>query len=327
MARTVEESREAIRHFVDRLSAEFVERREVLELMAIALAAKEPMLLLGPPGTAKSEMIIKFAKGLGLTDNDYFEYMITAFTEPSEILGPVDIKALREDGVYQRMLEGKIAEAKIVFLDEIFNGNSAILNTLLTVMNERKVYQAGKAIDLDHLEGFFAATNQIPERIELRALKDRFVVKIQLAHVHQTAFNPLLGAGIRNDVNAALGQSPWVVPDAVSLEDFGAVRLFVQKEMNRHFAKNEGKLLLPEPVMNKFFYLTQELESKGVEISDREVIKLFKLILTGAYLLNGHMPESVTEGDLFMLRYVAETKEQFAVVRRIVNDAIGIDEG
>jgi MoxR-like ATPase len=324
MPNTPDQSRLAILSYLDRLSAEFVERREVLELMAVALAAKEPMLLLGPPGTAKSDMIIKFCRGLGLKEHDYFEYMINAFTEPSEILGPVDIKALRDEGKYQRMLDGKIAVAKVVFLDEIFNGNSAILNTLLTIMNERKVYQAGKTLHLDHLVGFFAATNQIPERTELDALKDRFVIKVELAQIHKTSFSNLLSAGIRADVNAAQNQTPWIVPDSVSLDDFTAVRTFVQTEIRKLYGGDEKKLRLPETVMNKFFYLTAELESKGVEISDREVIKLFKIILISAYLLHGHMPDSITEQDLFVLRYIGETHEQFLEVRKCVNDALGI---
>jgi len=320
----IQESRQKILRYIDRLCHEFVDRREVLELMAIAVTAKEPMLLLGPPGTAKSDMIIKFCKGLGLGNSDYFEYMITAFTEPSEVLGPVDIKSLRDDGVYQRILDGKIADAKVVFLDEIFNGNSAILNTLLTIMNERKVYQAGKALDLGHLIGFFAATNQIPERAELEALKDRFVIKYLLKHIHQTSFHPLLSAGIRADVNKATKQMPWILPGEISLEDFSNVRVFIQHKINENFKKNDGKLVLPETVMNKFYYLTQELVKKGVQISDREVIKLFKLILIGAFLKNGHLPESITDSDLFMLRYVAETKEQFDVVRKCVDEAIGL---
>lgn len=322
--RSPQKSREAILHYVDRLSNEFVERREALELMAVAITANEPMLLLGPPGTAKSDMIVKFCKGLGLIDKDYFEYMITAFTEPSEILGPVDIKSLREDGIYRRMLEGKIADAKVVFLDEIFNGNSAILNTLLTLMNERKVYQAGKAMKLEHLVGFFAATNQIPERSELDALKDRFVIKLLLDQVHGNTFQNLLYAGIRSDVNKATNQTPWIVPGEITLGDFENVRNYIQKQITEAFGRGEMKTFLPEPVMNKFYYLTQEIEKKGVQISDREVIKLFKIIITAGYLLNGHLPESITDSDLFILRYIAETKEQFHIVRKCVDEALGL---
>ncbi len=322
--RSPEESRRAIRNFIERLSLEFVEREEALKLMAVAMAANEPMLFLGPPGTAKSEMIIKFCKGLGLGERDYFEYLITAFTEPSEILGPVDIKALREDGKYRRMLDGKIADAKVVFLDEIFNGNSAILNTLLPIMNERKVYQGGTTLNLDHLVGFFAATNQIPERIELNALKDRFVIKKFLNIKHHKSFKALLSVGIQTDIQKETNQTPWIKHGDISLDDFINIRKFVQDRIQEHFRGDNENLMLPEPVMNKFYYLTQELEKKGIQISDREVIKLFKIILVAGYLLNGHMPESITDTDLFVLRYLAETKEQAAVIRKCVDEAIGL---
>ena len=320
--RTPQESRDAILRYIDRLSAEFVGRREIIELMAVAVIAGEPMLLLGPPGTAKSEMIVKFCRGLGLENGDYFEYMITAFTEPSEIVGPVDIKSLREDGVYRRILDGKIADSRVVFLDEIFNGNSAILNTLLTVMNERKIYQAGTALALDRLAGFFAASNGVPERSELDALKDRFVIKAFVDQVHRDSFSELLGAGLRNDVHRAANRTPWIVPDAVSLDDFENVMDFLRTRLSDGFG-GEGKCSVPPaPVANKFFYLSQEIEKKGVRLTDREIIKLFKVIMAAAFLLNGHLPESLTESDLFMLRYVADSKEKAAAVRACVDEAI-----
>ncbi len=316
-------SREAILNYIDRLSGEFVERRSVLELMAVAMAANEPMLLLGPPGTAKTAVITKFCKGLGLGETDYFEYMITAFTEPSEILGPVDIKALREEGDYRRMLEGKIADARIVFLDEIFNGNSAILNTLLTIMNERKVYQGGTVLKLEALAGFFAATNRIPRKSELAALKDRFVIKIHLSRVNQNHFHSLLRSGLKSGVNKELNRMPWVVPDAVSLADFKTVRRFIQGRLNEHYSKSSDADIIPKTVLNKYFYLTQELIQKGIFISDRESVKLLKIIITAGFLLNGHMPESITDEDLFVLKYIAETKEQAQMVEKCVDDALG----
>lgn len=316
--------RKKILDYICRLSSEFVDRRELLQLMAISLSSMEPMLLLGPPGTAKSDIIIKFCKGIGLLSNEYFEYMITAFTEPSEILGPINIKKMRDKGIYERILDGKIAEAKVVFLDEIFNGNSAILNTLLTIINERKIYQAGKAIDLSHLAGFFAATNHIPERRELDALKDRFVIKIHIEQVHSNSFRPLLDAGIRNDINTALTITPWIVPNSISLEDFDNVRLFIQRYINEKFQGQKTiTQILDEEVLNNIYYLLQQFGQIGVEITDREVIKLTKLIFIGAYIMHGHLPDSIVLNDLFPLRYVAEAKEQAIKVRESVDKVIG----
>ena len=99
--------------------------------------------------------------------------MLTRFTEPSEIIGPIDINQLRE-GRYIRREQGKLPTARLAFLDEIFKSNSAILNILLTIINERKFYQDGVPQPV-RLRVLFAATNEVPEQGELAALKDRFV--------------------------------------------------------------------------------------------------------------------------------------------------------
>src|SRR5205814_2857052 len=119
--------RKRINRFRQSLGRFFVAKQEIIDLMVIAAVAQEPLLLVGPPGTAKSDLVLKFKDALGMDEGDYFEYMLTRFTEPSEIIGAIDIKELR-DGRYIRRKEGKLPTAKLVFLDEIFKSNSAILN-------------------------------------------------------------------------------------------------------------------------------------------------------------------------------------------------------
>ena len=130
--------------------------------MVVAAVAQEPLLLVGPPGTAKSDLVLKFKDALGLAEEDYFEYMLTRFTEPSEIIGPIDISQLRE-GRYIRREQGKLPTARLAFLDEIFKSNSAILNILLTIINEHKFYQDGVPQPV-RLRVLFAATNEVPEQ-------------------------------------------------------------------------------------------------------------------------------------------------------------------
>src|SRR5262249_31462712 len=112
----------------------FLDKQEVIRLLLVSVAAGEHMLLVGPPGPAKSALVRTFAR---LIDARYFEYLLTRFTEPNELFGPVDIRAFRE-GTYTRKTETMLPEAELVFLDEIFKSNSAILNSLLTILNERK---------------------------------------------------------------------------------------------------------------------------------------------------------------------------------------------
>src|SRR5437763_6440930 len=208
--------RKRLNAFRTSLGRFFVEKQELIDLMVVAAVAQEPLLLVGPPGTAKSDLVLKFKDALGLGEEDYFEYMLTRFTEPSEIIGPIDISRLRE-GRYIRREQGKLPTARLAFLDEIFKSNSAILNILLTIINERKFYQDGVPQPV-RLRVLFAATNEIPEQAELAALKDRFVLKAESRSVQDDHFTQLIDAGLQGEVYKGLSQKPWVEGHA-SLED------------------------------------------------------------------------------------------------------------
>src|SRR5881409_756214 len=199
--------RQRLQRFRTSLGRFFVQKQELIDLMVVAAVAQEPLLLVGPPGTAKSDIVLKFKDALGLADEDYFEYMLTRFTEPSEIIGPIDINLLRE-GRYVRREKGKLPTARLAFLDEIFKSNSAILNILLTIINERKFYQDGVPQPV-RLRALFAATNEVPEQGELAALKDRFVLKAQSRSVQEEHFEELIDAGLQTEVNRNLNQKPW----------------------------------------------------------------------------------------------------------------------
>ena len=131
----------AFQDLARQMGAQFLDKQEIIRLMTVSAIAGEHMVIVGPPGTAKSAMIDMFAQ---LIDARYFEYLLTRFTEPNELFGPVDISAFRE-GRYTRRLENMLPTAEIVFLDEIFKSNSAILNSLLHVINERK-FQNGPEV-------------------------------------------------------------------------------------------------------------------------------------------------------------------------------------
>src|SRR5437763_9433375 len=211
-----EELRGRLNRFRKSLGRFFVKKQDLIDLMLVAAIAGEPLLLVGPPGTAKSDLVLKFKDALGLADEDYFEYMLTRFTEPSEIIGPIDINELKA-GAYIRRVEGKLPTAKLVFLDEIFKSNSAILNILLTIINERKFYQDGVPTPV-RLKVMFAATNEIPEQSELAALKDRFCLKAESRSVSEHHFSALIDMGLQGEVYRGLNQKPWVEGHA-SLED------------------------------------------------------------------------------------------------------------
>src|SRR5438094_6725114 len=203
-----EDLRKRLNRFRQSLGRFFVAKQDLIDLMLVAAVAQEPLLLVGPPGTAKSDLVLKFRDALGVPDEDYFEYMLTRFTEPSEIIGPIDINLLRE-GRYVRREQGKLPTARLAFLDEIFKSNPAILNILLTIINERKFYQDGVPMPV-RLRVLFAATNEVPEQAELAALKDRFCLKAESRSVQETYFTQLIDAGLQAEVYRNLNQRPWV---------------------------------------------------------------------------------------------------------------------
>ena len=128
--------RQKVREVGRALDERFLDKEELVRLLLVTLVAGEHMLIVGPPGTAKSALVRHLAR---LVDARYFEYLLTRFSEPNELFGPVDIKAFRE-GTYVRRVEAMLPDAEIVFLDEIFKSNSAILNSLLSILNERRFF-------------------------------------------------------------------------------------------------------------------------------------------------------------------------------------------
>ncbi len=290
---------------------------EVIFLMAIAVVAREPMLIIGEPGIAKTDMVVRFSEAIGAGEN-YFEYLLTMFTEPSEVIGPVDIKLLK-DGKYRRILENHIANAKIAFLDEIFKGNSAILNTLLTLLNEHKVYDGSEVHKLedDKLMGFFAASNEIPENVEILPLKDRFPIKIKVNRVPDEEHTRLIDVGVKNDVERNSGVKEWANNEC-SIEDFIQVRKFLFERFS------EKGFRFKEETENLFLRMIQILRSEHkISISDRQIIKLYRLVATRAYLDRGASPDQVEKEDLIMLKYTAERIGDFEKVEKFVSETIG----
>src|SRR3954462_8521693 len=179
------------------LESRFLGKDEVIRLLLIAVVAGGHAVLVGPPGTPKSALIRMFAR---LLHANYFEYLLTRFTEPNEIFGPVDIAAFRE-GRYQRRVEGMLRTAEVVFLDEIFKSNSAILNALLTLLNERR-YTSGGVVMRCPLLSCFGASNEVPTDENLTAIFDRFLLRIRSDNLDAYHFQDLLQKGVEHEVMA-----------------------------------------------------------------------------------------------------------------------------
>jgi MoxR-like ATPase len=316
--------RTRINRFRTSLGRFFVNKQEVIDLMCVAAVAQEPLLLVGPPGTAKSDLVLKFKDALGVSDDDYFEYMLTRFTEPSEIIGAIDIKELR-DGKYIRRKEGKLPTAELAFLDEIFKSNSAILNILLTIINERKFYQEGRPEPVP-LKVLFAATNEIPEQGELAALKDRFVLKVESRPVQDDHFQELIDAGLRGEAQKGLNQKPWAEGHCTLADLLKANRyltfLFARVQTDaRGDDKNDRAVFFPPDVFREFQRLVKTLVREDkIFISDRKLVKLYKLFRVRAWLLSGG---TVSRDDLRLLAYLGETHQEIEHLREKVPNLLG----
>ena len=325
LAQEAHEIRDRINRFRVSLGQFFVQKQALIDLMTICAAAQEPLLLVGPPGTAKSDLVIKFKDALGISSDDYFEYMLTRFTEPSEILGPIDINRLRK-GEYIRRDRGKLPSAQLVFLDEIFKSNSAILNTLLTIINERKFYQDGVAEPVA-LKILFAAANEIPEHAELEALKDRFCLKASSHSVQNSHFFELIDAGLDGQTWRDLKQKPWAQAHA-SLQDFLKAHRYLSLLMGKRYADKNGEMLrdrerfFSQSMLDEFRRILKTLiREDGIFVSDRKIIKLYRLIRTRAWILHGG---AVERQDLVLLSYLGETLEEIDILEEKVPKLLGI---
>ena len=174
-----------------KLERGLIEREAEARLLLLALVGGEHLLLLGPPGTAKSELCRRLSAVAGLT---YFERTLTRFSTPEELFGPLSLTALERDE-FLRATAGYAPDAELLFIDEIFKSNSAILNTLLTLLNER-LFDNGASRARVPLLSAVAASNEGPESEELAALYDRFLLRKLVTPVSDDGvLTLLLGAG------------------------------------------------------------------------------------------------------------------------------------
>ena len=285
----------------------FVGKDEIIDLLFISLVAREPLLLVGPPGTAKSDLIVALCQGLGLRSydeqnaeevqsRDYFEYLLTQYTEPNEIFGPVDIKGLQEIGEFRRKGVGMLQNVYLAFLDEVFKANSAILNALLTIMNERRYYEAGRYTPIK-LITLFGATSRVPASSDLDALYDRFTLRVESLNVRPNDQPALLDRAWGLEVKKSRGDH--YLEAKTGLDD---IRTLNTALINQY----EGSLTDSLPFMDIFLRKIRAIRDDQLcRINDRKMIKIVKLMLAHA-LLEGR---PAAHEDMFLLDYIWDDPE------------------
>lgn len=277
------------------LHSEFVEKDEVLDLLGVALLARENVFLLGPPGTAKSALVRRLAERL---DGTTFEYLLTRFTEPNELFGPFDLRRLREGDLVTNT-EGMLPQADVVFLDELLNANSAILNSLLSVLNERVLVRGRERFELPTLM-VVGASNRLPEDEALAALFDRFLLRAQCGPVPSGAIERLLETGWTHERSDA-GPSP-----TLTCSDL--------RQAQASIAQVEVSTIRPI-----FAESVLRLRHAGLDLSDRRAVKLQRAVAASAFWCGR---ASADPTDLWVLRHIWESETQIPVVESLVDTIV-----
>ena len=266
----------------------FVERDELIKLMELAIVTGTNLLMLGPPGTAKSAMTYELC---GRIENaNYFQWMLNKTSDPSEILGPFSVKEMENDK-FMRITTGKLPEAHIAFMDEIFKSNAPTLNALLTIMNEHIFYNDGKPVKVP-LISMFGASNEPPEDESLDAMYDRFIFRMNVQYIHDAANKKRMHS---NYVDSRAGLLNMVNKTTITLEEVQALQAAAKT------------VKVPKDIINKFIRLISDLDRQAVHISDRRQNECFK-VMQGSAVLAGR--NNVTLDDFKSLIYVLWEKEE-----------------
>lgn len=274
--------KESVRNLIEWMSQGVYEKEQIIAIALLCAIAGENIFLLGPPGTAKS-MVASRLK-MVFKDGKSFDYLMSRFSTPDEIFGPISISRLKNEDKYERLTSGYLPEADVVFLDEIWKAGPSIQNTLLTVINEHIFHNGGRIIHTP-MKVLIAASNELPAKDEgLEALWDRFLMRMVSNCIESdTAFFKMLKS---NDVILSpLPESLYITEELYSLwqKESKAIDIHISvtnaiKAVRKSFAsleKEDG---------NQLRYY----------VSDRRWRKAFRLMQTSAFL-NGRKEINLTD--------------------------------
>ncbi|MCR1935309.1 AAA family ATPase [Clostridium tepidum] len=243
----------------------FVEREEVIKDALRALVIGQHMFLYGPPGTGKSLLVYNICKRID--GARYFQWLLNKTSDPAEILGPYSIKAMEQDK-FLRKINGKLPEAHIAFIDEIWKSNEPTLNILLPLLNEKIFYNDGKAIKVP-LVSMFCASNEIPDDESLNALYDRIIFRDYLGYVKDTDNKLKM---FKNYINMRKNKNEIKVNTKIKLEEIYALQ------------KKTESIEIKDDIYLDFIKLMDNLERDGIAISDRRKNECLKVIQGNALL-------------------------------------------
>ena len=309
-----------IRAATSALESGLVERETEVRLLLLAAFCGEHLLLLGPPGTAKSELGRRLSAVCG-DGGVFFERLLTRFSVPEELFGPLSMRGLENDQ-YVRQTDGYLPDATVAFVDEVFKANSAILNSLLTILNERLFDNGNERVEVPLL-CLVGASNELPESEELDALYDRFLLRSCVEQVSSSALSGLLSMKAGELPGKASGSVNQMANNTngnampLKVSDFQGVK-----------AAAEAAVDVPQSVVDLIVDLRAHLQNKcepPVYVSDRRLVKSVALLRVAAYT-NGRA--SVSEFDCLLLANVLwQRPSEAQVVREWILERLAQDRG
>ena len=271
---------EKLKKLGEHLEGGLVGRRDHARMLLLAAVAGENAMLFGPPGTAKS-LLARRLKDCFADDIRYFECLLTKFSMPEEVFGPVSLKGLEQD-IFRRVYDRYMPGAGVAFIDETFKANSAILNSMLTILNEREFDTGNERIKVP-LRCVVGASNEMPKEAELEALYDRFIIRMRVDRLQD---EEQLTRFLTNTAE-------YVAPEA---------SLRLTKAELEAIAKAAKALPVEDPVIELLVELREWCHGKGIKVSDRRLIKIKRLLQVAA-ATSGR--ESTSLSDAWVVRHCA----------------------
>ena len=298
---SVEEAKARIEGVRQTLRRIIIGHDDAIDAAIYALVAKEHVAMIGPPGTAKTMLVTSISKLLQVR---YYAYLMTKFTSFDELFGPLDVPALARGELRRRW--SRIVEADIIFLDEIFKASGAILNTLLSLMQERIVYDpfTGEAISTN-VWTVFAASNEAPQEEELQAVYDRFSVKVHIDAIDMNLLRKALEARWLSSIKL---EPLATMEDVKTLHDYAASLL----------GRDDVLKLYQVHVMP----MVQAIRS-NVFVSDRTIIEKLPKLFAAYLTLNGVSENAAAEASVRIVKYVARTREELVTIDNVITDMMG----
>jgi len=288
-----------LQNFRGALNTSNLEREHVIDGLLATLLSKQNAFLLGVPGTGKSDLVRNICKGI--TGANYFGYLLTPTTDPSEVFGPVAVTKLLKDE-YTRDVSGYLPDSHIGFLDELFRGSSAILNSLLTLLNER-TFNNGKTVVKTPIQSIVAATNSWPDEESLQAFADRFL------------FRPTVDL-LRKPVSKRR-LDEW----ALSLVERPQVGEHLTLEELQQLQDAASEIAASEEFLDRFGGIWEMLASRNIVVSDRRRVQILKFLKAWA-LVQGDdelYPEHLHNS---IVHIVYQTKEDQDVIIEVLEQEI-----